>query len=35
MLVTAHDRTLVAIKPPSRVMRMLALVARILAYALP
>ena len=34
-LFTAHDRTLVSVKPPPRLMRMLAWVGRRLAYRLP
>jgi mannose-6-phosphate isomerase-like protein (cupin superfamily) len=35
MLFTAHDRTLVSVKPPQRVMRILAFAGRRLGYQLP
>jgi mannose-6-phosphate isomerase-like protein (cupin superfamily) len=35
MLFTAHHRTVVSVKPPQRVMRMLASVGRRLGYELP
>jgi hypothetical protein len=35
MLFTAHERTLASIKPPQRLMRILAFVGRRLGYRLP
>jgi len=35
MLFTAHERTLVSIKPPRYVMRTLAFIGRLLGYRLP
>jgi hypothetical protein len=35
MLFTAHERTLVSIKPPQRLMRILAVFGRRFGYRLP
>jgi hypothetical protein len=35
MPFTAHERTLASIKPPQRLMRILAFVGRRLGYRLP
>jgi mannose-6-phosphate isomerase-like protein (cupin superfamily) len=35
MLFTAHDRSLMSVKPPQRLMRLLAFVGRLLGYQLP
>ena len=35
MLFTAHERTLASIKPPQRLVRILALIGRGLGYKLP